>query len=184
MGFFIIGGVMLVLSSALCQICIKKCNKYYMLRNEVHERLYEFEMIDHSYSETERKRWESLKLQESRMIKKVLFYELWKDFSKVANVVSIVVLIALVIGVLTTNNSYSIKDQRIENKTNYDAIVLKLKTSYEPRYNSDIVANWNIDYLKYEHAHNNFFLNVFYPMSVYDGTGYIELNDYCYTLED
>ena len=155
-----------------------------MLRDGMYDKLYEFEMMDHSYSETERKRWESLKLQESRMLKKVLFYDFWKDLSKAVNVVSIGVLIALVITVLATNNSYAVKDQQIENKTSYDAIILKLKTSYEPRYNADIVANWNIDYLKHEHAHNNFFLNLFYPMSVYDGTGYIELNDYCYTLED
>lgn len=184
MGFFIIFVALLVLNIGFFFLCKYKNNMYHDLKEKVGRDMNDLQNLDRSYTPIELERYKSLAAFVDKYWGKEHFYDNGKSVSKFFIVFSSTCIAVLLLIVLCIRNPLSIKNEKTENQETYKTLVTALENTDSIRIvDCDAIIEWNTDYIIRHRVNKNFFFNVFSPISVYEGTEYIELGDY-YILED
>lgn len=106
-------------------------------------------------------------------------------FSVAGAVVFGICFLVCIILTIIFNNSYTINRENTAKRNTYNTLILELsdekfRDDFNIR-NIDLVNNvtsWNSAYEQYMIDSKNPWVNAFCPAKIYDGTGYININDY------
>ena len=108
-----------------------------------------------------------------------------EGISGVSIIIGGIVLLISVISIAALNSNYATTKYNIRNKAEYDAIILELtddniKDEFNIRTKDviDDVTEWNISYMRYMHAAESPWWSWFNPKADYNGTSYINLEEY------